>query len=88
MAKSAILKRSLGAVLCDVIPRDTITSKSLGESLFKTVRDDNPELDCSSVGQMDFGSIFEESMGMQRRPGSYMICYPFLFGPKNLMHSS
>ena len=71
VAKSAILKRTLGAVLCDVIPTDIITSKSLGKSVFKTVSDENPDLDCSSVEEMDFGSIFEESMGMKRRAGRY-----------------
>jgi len=69
VAKSAILKRSLGAVLCDVIPSDIITSKSLGQSVFKTVSNENPDLDCSSVEEMDFGGIFEESMGMKRRAG-------------------
>ena len=71
VAKSAILKRTLGSVLCDVIPTDIITSKSLGQSVFKTVSGENPDLDCSSVEEMDFGSIFEESMKMQGRAGRY-----------------
>ena len=33
VAKSAILKRTLGSVLCNVIPTDIITSKSLGRVL-------------------------------------------------------
>merc|ERR1739848_712578 len=69
VTKSAILKRTLGAVLCDAIPLDIITSKSRGQSVFKTVGHDNPDLDCSSVEEMDFGSIFEESMRMQGRAG-------------------
>jgi len=69
VTKNVILKRTLGAVLCDAIPLDIITSKSLGQSVFKTVGHDNPDLDCSSVEEMDFGSIFEESMKMQGRAG-------------------
>ena len=91
VAKSAILKRTLGAVLCNVIPTDIITSKSLGKSVFKTVSDENPDLDCSSVEEMDFGSIFEESMGMKRRAGRYgSDCFipPSQFGQKKFMFGS
>merc|ERR1712088_1034999 len=69
VAKSAILKRTLGAVLCDVIPQDIITTKPIGQSVFKFQDShENPVLDCSSVAKMDFKGIFEESMGMKIRP--------------------
>ena len=65
VARSAILQRSLGSVLCDVIPKNIIATRSIGRSVFKRVGNGNPELDCSSVGEMDFGSIFRESTRMK-----------------------
>ena len=69
VAKNAILNRSLGSILCDIISPDIITTKSLGKLVFKTVSNDNPELDCSEIQEMDFGSIFAEAMKMKRRAG-------------------
>ena len=69
VAKNAILNRSLGSILCDIISPDIITTKSLGKLVFKTVSNDNPELDCSEVQEMDFCNIFAEAMKMKRRAG-------------------
>ena len=71
IAKQNIQGRSLGAILCDNLDSKLIggtdpKSKMIGQDVFKTVSETNPELDCNSIklgsGMLDIEGIFFEAL--------------------------
>ena len=67
VAKKNIKRRSLGAILCDNLEASILGKKPpVGEDVFRTVSEENQELDCKRVkmfnGQLDLSEIFSEAV--------------------------